>query len=572
MKRWRFFNSVYLWLALIMGCLSAVTISPGWAEVKPSNENSKSTLTSKIRHLIEHPQASAQQLVQSPAPPNTPSAEVVQVTQVNANPTNIGVEVILQTSKGEQLQVTNRSAGNSFIADIPNAQLRLPNGDAFTFRSEKPLAGITEITVNNFDANTIRVTVIGEASSPTVELFDSDEGLIFGLTTAASTGQQPPQTQPQQPSAFSNEPIELVVTGEQDRYSVSDATTATKTDTPLRDIPQSIQVVPQQVLRDQQVTRLNDALRNVPGVITSNGSSVNNEDSAFTIRGFDSGSILNNGLVDPLGTQSLELSNIERVEVLKGPASALFGNGTPGGTINLITKQPLLNPYYAVEATVGNYSYYRGAVDLSGPLNDDKTALYRLNLSYKDTSSFIDFTHTQNLFIAPVLSFAIGERTKLTLEGEYTDADTNRLSQPAAGTILPNPNGKIARNLNISGPDRSDNIAHMDIGKIGYTLEHKFSDNWSLKNAFRAVFYHFDINFYAGTSLDPDQRTLNRVFIDSPIDYQTYNLATDIIGKFSTGSIQHQLVFGFDLSRIDSEYSVIRNNAAPIDLFNPVYN
>ncbi|MEH2249028.1 AMIN domain-containing protein [Nostoc sp.] len=85
---------------------------------------------------------------------------------------------------------------NSFIADIPNAQLRLPSGEAFTFRSEKPLAGITEITVTNFDVNTIRVTVIGELALPTVELFDSDEGLIFGLTTAASTGQQLPQTQP----------------------------------------------------------------------------------------------------------------------------------------------------------------------------------------------------------------------------------------------------------------------------------------------------------------------------------------------------------------------------------------
>lgn len=133
MKRWRFPNSVYLWLALITGCLSAVTISPGWAEVKPSNEKSKSALTSKIRHLIEHPIASAQQLVQSPAPPNTPSAEVVQVTAVKANPTAKGVEVILQTTKGEQLQVTNRSIGNSFIADIPNAQLRLPSGEGFSW-------------------------------------------------------------------------------------------------------------------------------------------------------------------------------------------------------------------------------------------------------------------------------------------------------------------------------------------------------------------------------------------------------------------------------------------------------
>lgn len=554
------------------------------AEVK---QNSPTVIT-KIKSLseIERPATNVSGLFSQSSTPQAPSSEVVQVRAVKANPTTLGVEVILQTSKGEQLQVTNRSAGNSFIADIPNAQLRLPNGDAFIFRSEKPLAGITEITVTNLDANTIRVTVIGEASSPTVELFDSDEGLIFGLTTAASTAQQPPQTQPtpeqqqptnqtqpQQPSASSDQPIELVVTGEQDGYSVPDATTATKTDTPLRDIPQSIQVVPQQVLRDQQVTRLNDALRNVSGVISASGSPGNTESSGFTIRGFDAGPSLRNGLSDPLGDRSLELSNIERVEVLKGPASALFGNGSPGGTINLITKQPLATPYYALEATVGSYSYYRGAVDLSGPLNDDKTGLYRLNVSYKDAGSFIDFAHDKNLLIAPVLSFAIGERTKLTLEGEYISADTNRLFLPAVGTVLPNPNGKIPRNLNTSGPDRNDNYVHEDIGRIGYSLEHKFSDNWSLKNAFRAIFYHFETSGFLrdGTPL-VDNRILNREFGEGQFDDEAYNLLTDIVGKFSTGSIQHQLLFGFDLSRFSYE-SLFRNaNAAPIDLFNPVYD
>ncbi len=111
-------------------------------------------------------------LVQSPASEIAPLAEVVQVTGVKTNPTDKGVEVILQTDKGQQLQVVNRSVDNSFIVDIPNAQLQLTKKDAFTFRSEKPLAGITEITVTNFNANTIRVAVIGEAGVPIVELFD----------------------------------------------------------------------------------------------------------------------------------------------------------------------------------------------------------------------------------------------------------------------------------------------------------------------------------------------------------------------------------------------------------------
>lgn len=203
-----------------------------------NRNNLKAISIPKILQLseIEHPNTSAQMLLgQSPAVPNLPSVppyqggkqggEIVQVTSVKANPSPKGVEVILQTSQGQQLQLVNRSAGNSFITNIPNAQLRLPNSDAFTFRSEKPLAGITEITVTNFDVNTIRVTVTGEAGVPTVELYDSpNEGLIFSVASAASSTQQEQPTseiQPQQPSVQSDEPIELVVTGEQDRYNIT---------------------------------------------------------------------------------------------------------------------------------------------------------------------------------------------------------------------------------------------------------------------------------------------------------------------------------------------------------------
>ncbi|MDF5706510.1 MAG: TonB-dependent siderophore receptor [Nostoc sp. S4] len=593
-------SNIWLWLLMIflpllMAQSVQAQVKQNQSTVINSQEHFKTTAdfsaNRQIRRTseIEHPATNASGLLsQSSTSQATPASEIVLVTGVKANPTDKGVEVILQTTKGEQLQVTNRSTGNNFIADIPNAQLRLPSGEAFTFRSQKPTSGITEIVVTNFDASTVRVTVTGEANVPIVELFDSaNEGLIFSVASASASSQPPqsqtqptPQTQqpalpvqPTQPSTSGDEPIELVVTGEQDGYSVPDASTATKTDTPLRDIPQSIQVVPQQVLKDQQVTRLNDALRNVPGVVTVFGSPGNSEESSFTIRGFEFANPLRNGLADPLGGRSLELSNIERVEVLKGPASALFGNGSPGGTVNLITKQPLANPYYAVEATVGSYSYYRGAVDLSGPLNDSKTGLYRLNLSYKDAGSFIDFAHDKNLLFAPVLSFAIGERTKLTMEGEYISADTNRLWLPAVGTVLPNPNGKIPRNLNISGPDKNDNFVHEDIGRIGYSLEHKFSDNWSLKNAFRAIFYNFELSGFFPTSLDSDDnRTLNRIFAQGQFNDEAYNMATDIIGKFSTGSIQHQLLFGFDLSRFSYESLFTVNNAAPIDLFNPVYD
>ncbi|MBW4555523.1 MAG: TonB-dependent receptor plug domain-containing protein [Trichormus sp. ATA11-4-KO1] len=375
-------SSVWLWCA----------VSATAEQVTNSQTQSQSiaSVLHQSRKIREIPQlskikplsTSAQMLVQSPVP-----SEMIQVIGVEANPTENGVEVILQTTQGEQLQITNRSEESNFIADIPNAQLRLPSGDAFTFSSQNPLNGISEITVTNLDANTIRVTVAGETGLPTVELFDSNEGLIFALTPATTATQsEPEQPTSETPSAEADEPIELVVTGEQDGYRVPDASVGTRTDTPLRDIPQSIQVIPQEVLRDQNVTRLEEALKNVPGVTRISPSTLRS--STFNIRGFaasgPSGNYLRNGLRDILGQESLELSNIERVEVLKGPASVLYGTGTPGGTINLVTKEPLHDPSYTINATIGNYDFYRGAIDLSGPLNDSRTVLYRLNASYQD--------------------------------------------------------------------------------------------------------------------------------------------------------------------------------------------
>ena len=172
-------------------------------------------------------------------------------------------------------------------------------------------------------------------------------------------------------------------TGEQDGYQVPNATTGTRTDTPLRDIPQSIQVVPQQVLEDRQPTNLIDALRSVPGISQANQASTSIYEDPI-IRGFAASQfdVLRNGISGPYSPISnFEPAIIERIEVLRGPASVLFGQGSLGGVINVITKQPLTEPYYSVEASAGSFDFYRGAIDLSGPLTSDKTLLYRLNFA-----------------------------------------------------------------------------------------------------------------------------------------------------------------------------------------------
>jgi iron complex outermembrane receptor protein len=314
---------------------------------------------------------------------------LIVIPQVRLQSTDKGLDIILETNQSDKLQSVVKSEGNNYIVDIPNTQLRLPNGD--TFRQEKPTAGINEVIVTNLDANTVRVTVIGETAAPQVELFDGDEGLVFGIVPTVTTTQTPqtqptpaePQpsteTQPEQPSTQSEAPIELVVTGEQNRYRVPNTSAGTRTDTLIRDIPQTVQVVPEEVIRDQRVTRLRDALLNVGGVLQDGGFAGTVDQ--IGIRGFFGGglfggSILVDGFKDGRGGIR-ETANVERIEVLKGPASILYGGVEPGGVINLVTKQPLRDPYYNADFSVGSFSTFRPSIDISGPINSDRTLLYQ---------------------------------------------------------------------------------------------------------------------------------------------------------------------------------------------------
>ncbi|WP_292869908.1 TonB-dependent siderophore receptor [Nostoc sp. LPT] len=557
----------HLWLiGTVFVVLTTSAFGAEQPEVKPKKE---------IPQLseIQFPSRSVRELVQSPTPNTSPANAVIEVTEVKANPSDKGVEVILQTAKDQQLQLVNRSAGNSFIVDVPNAQLRLPSGDAFTFRSEKPIAGVTEITVTNFDANTIRVTVTGEIALPQVELYDSpDEGLIFSVASAASSTppQQPPQTPPtsetqtEKPSSEGDEPIELVVTGEQDGYRVQNATTATRTDTPLRDIPQSIQVIPRQVLEDRNVRSLTEAVETVSGV-TSADTVFNAPGGSYTIRGFEQAGNFRNGYRD-VGSYGLTpTASIERVEVLKGPASVLFGAVEPGGIINVITKQPLSEPYYNLEFQAGNRDLYESSIDFSGPLNDDKTLLYRLNASYESSNGFQDFVTSHLTTIAPSITWKLGDRTDLNLY--YESTKFNGIPESFATAFSDN-TFKLPRSRYLSYPLDGQ---HYTSQKYGYTLNHKFSDNWQLRNNFSITAFNAIEEYTVPTNL-VDDRFLEQFAARRNYMVDNYFGQIDLVGKFNTGSIPHQLVLGFDVNRNVIIYNPTSLSVPALDVFNPNYN
>ncbi|BAT56849.1 ferrichrome iron receptor (plasmid) [Nostoc sp. NIES-3756] len=545
--------------------------------VQPADAQTQAANLSSINSQKSHSTNPAQLLVQR----NDTTA--IKVTGVKVTSTDKGIEVILESANPEALKPLNNNQGNSFIADIPNAVLVLPNGGNFT--QDNPVPGIVSVSVIQADANTVRVTVTGEGSLPIAELFDDDKSLIFAVAPVASATQpsQPTTestTQPSQPTAESDEPIaesdepiELLVTGEQDRYLIPTASTATKTDTPLRDVPQAIQVIPRQVLQDQQVRRLNDALRNAPGVIADN--SERSAFEGFTIRGFSNRNIIRNGLRDDTNiTTNVNVDNIEQIEVLRGPASVLFGQGGAGGTINIVTKKPQSTPFYSIEGTIGSFNTYSGSIDITGPLNDEKTLLYRLNLAASTTDTFVDFFERERYLIAPSLTWLISKDTELTLEAEYSDQkQPNDRGLPAVGTVLPNPNGRLPRNRFIGEPFSEIDKNERQSLRIGYNFEHRFSENWQFRNNFNFSYLSVSQNSLFPTGLLEDNRTLERGLFGADFAQQTYNLDTNIVGNFKTGSIDHKLLFGIDLSR-DISYNEGRNylqELGSIDIFNPVY-
>lgn len=422
--------------------------------------------------------------------------------------------------------------------------------------------------------------MIGETGVPVIELFDSDEGLILGLTPVASSAQTRPippqpenQTPSEKPSAQTDEPIELVVAGEQDGYLVPDAASATRTDTPMRDIPASIQVIPQQVIKDQQITRLDEALRNVSGVTFAGNN--DNRGIRFSLRGFGAQAysasvpVLRDGF-RVYGSQGFpELSNLERVEVLKGPASILYGEIDPGGVINLVSKQPLAEPFYEAELQVGSQPFVRPRFDISGPLTTDGKVLYRLNALYQYSESFRNYDNDIDRFsVAPIVTWKIGDRTNLTFNLEYT-----KDNGPADFGIVASNNGIVNVPRSRVSNNPNDTIENTYLS-VGYNLEHKFSDNWTIRNAFRYMSYSYDYSPLAlPFNFDGTTGTLTRFFADQDDTTKDYSLQTNVVGKLTTGSIKHTLVVGVDLNDSDESGTTKFGFSGfdTINIFNPIY-
>ena len=349
-------------------------------------------------------------------------------------------------------------------------------------------------------------------------------------------------------------------------YRSTIAPTANKSPTPAKETPFSIQTVTRELIEDRGVTTLGEAIRTVPGVTNQVGFGALND--RFRLRGFATESNLKNGIRRSSFASVDELVNIEQIEVLKGPASALYGRFEPGGVVNLVTKKPQHEQRTQVDVSAGRYDFYRTTLDSTGPLGE--TLDYRLTAAWQDNGSFRDFVNNESKFFSPVLTWQLAPQTSLTFEFEYARkvADMDR----GFGNNPRYLDAPIERNF--AEPD-TRNSAISKLASV--TLDHALTDDWDLHAAIQASDSRLQTSWYAygfvngGIGGSEDNPTVSRrpqLNHDRQIDATAL---AEISRSFRTGPINHRLLFGAEYSRDWWDYDSAAGTSSTIDFNNPVY-
>jgi iron complex outermembrane receptor protein len=325
-------------------------------------------------------------------------------------------------------------------------------------------------------------------------------------------------------------------------YTAVSAPTTLKTDTPLLKTPISVQVVTRQTMDDQQAISVGDALfTNVSGV-----TPIPNLLDIYKIRGFSAqSSMYKNGLQE-YRIRNLDTTNLQTIEVLKGPAAMLFGRSEPGGIINLVVKRPLETPYYSIQEQLGSYGRTRTTVDATGPLTADKSLLYRFNGEFYRADSYRDFVNEQNGFVAPTVTFRPTEQFRINVDFEYqnrTWVDDYQLL-PAFGDRPAN----IPRSRYLSAPYLTTNyLDHFEKKRIAYDWFYDLAPDWSVTNRLSYTSVGTRNGNVSGSSFDQATGELKRVYVLFPGNTDnTFATNLDVKGRFETGPLSHSVLLGFD--------------------------
>lgn len=369
---------------------------------------------------------------------------------------------------------------------------------------------------------------------------------------------------------------------------------STKTDTPLREVPQSVSVIERREMDLRGVRNLNEATRYTAGVLPESQGIDNRVDDLY-IRGFDAGSFGANVMLDGLrapsdsslswNRTSFNTWNLERVEVLKGPSSVLYGQLAPGGMVNQVSKLPTLGEEQVVQLQVDGHGRRQTAFDLGGA-NGDENVLWRLVGLYGDGATQIKHTDHEQWFIAPSATMYFNNHaTRLTLHGLYQKDRGGSTFQflPYQGTVVPAAEGYIKNTTFLGEPDW--NTYNRDIWTAGWQLEHQFNDAWKFSQ--NARYTHVDSLYRATvgngvrgaalTNLNTliGGRILNRRAVQGEGDSDAQTIDTRIEGKFGTGPLTHTMIAGFDWQKTDWTFLRQAATVSPaviaINVYDPVY-
>ncbi|GGN18226.1 MULTISPECIES: TonB-dependent siderophore receptor [Marinomonas] len=393
----------------------------------------------------------------------------------------------------------------------------------------------------------------------------------------------------------------LVVEGDTEQSSTSNnfnyvskvAQTATKTDEQITKIPRAVSVVTREQMDDRAPISISDALQYTPSIQT-NFYGEDNKQDWFVIRGFKQA---NNGLYQD-GTRlyssgfyswQIDPFMLERIEVLRGPASALNGQTPPGGVVNVISKRAQLEEDFgSVTGTIGSYDRKEINLDVNKVIND-KLAFRMVALS-RENGTKVDEIEANRTLLAPSLAWKISDNTKLTVLASYQKDDSDPYLQflPVEGTLTSNPNGKIGYDTALGNADWE--TFQREQTSVGYELEHAFNDSLSFQQSAR--FSHMDINlrqmYFAAYAQDLGLSTTRDSIIRGATtadgDSDAFNIDNRFIYKFNTGNTKHTLLTGIDYQSIDinnKDYPsfnrlidpIVANSSNPnFNIYNPSYS
>lgn len=405
----------------------------------------------------------------------------------------------------------------------------------------------------------------------------------------------PPDTQPgRSGDATRSDPVE--------NYNANVSATATKTDTPLRETPQSVSVVGKEQIRDQGVQTLPEAFRYTPGVLADAFGTDARADS-IAVRGLPA-SIFVDGMRSSQGFFPLTIEPylLERAEVLRGPAAMLYGQGSTGGLVNAISKLPRAEPYREISVEYGSFDFKQVKADFTGPLTADGRWLYRVTGLARDADTQVDFVENDRLVLQPSLTFRPQADTSITLLGNFRKDQGGSVQQffPPIGTLYPNVNGRRLGRSTFAG--EPDDFYDTEGQSATLLIDHKFTPDVQLRHASRYSFANAEyvshvpaaisplrafvlentlpglVLPYRGGYLDDDQTQVLRLLTDQDSESRFFTSDTNLTATVDTLGLHHKITAGFDYGRFDIQQNTVGallSNPPPFfgfDLYDPVYN